>query len=287
MSAADDFDLTLLTVMYDGEGDYLQRLVREYFSTDVEQSHWLYRQQDLGYLDRGPMNVPDWNLTIDGRRRVEESRERFADRRHRTTALRRQLLIWVDSVCERTGTLEGRIDQFFESPHSYFCGQKFSAAETDDAAAYLEQHDMIKRKGALGTPTLRLGVTATGRDCVIDSDGDVTAHLASQRASAPTFNISNSHAIAIALGDGSTATATSTEQAIDGAVELAEAFRLAIGLLNLDADDEEALDDIESREAGRVKRGLRRMGRYAEATSSNALGGALGSVALQLLAALS
>lgn len=202
---------------------------------------------------------------------VEDAQAAFGNRRLRTEALRRQLLLWLDTEVSQAGTLDARIDRFFLSPMSFFEGGQFTVQETDDAAGSLEANGLIKRAGAWGAPTLRLGITTAGQDCVIDFDGDTRAFLARSAPSAATYNIGSASNIAIAHGQGSTASAFSIEQAIDQSVALAQSIRQVADVLNLAPADLAALDDIESREPSRVRRGLQHISSFAQQSTTGAM----------------
>lgn len=274
----------LFELIYDSdEESWGSALVSDNFDSERARNEWLALQVDLGLLKRDNRLAPQWSLTIAGRKKVELARESFGDRRQWAGALRSQLLVWVDSVVTQTGSLEGSIEQFFVSPMSFFEGQQFTNEETDDAAAYLEQNGLVKRTGAWGAPTLRIGITAPGRDCVINFSGNPTAYLMRRAQEGTTYNIGTAHAVAIAHGDGSSATAVSIQETIDRAVELAEATRQAARILHLDDADMDALDDIESREPSRVKRGLGQIARFTQDSTTGAMGTMLATGALELL----
>jgi hypothetical protein len=175
-------------------------------------------------------------------------------------------------------------NEFLLTEHAWFAGDVFTADELADASDYLVTNGLLRDVGkGWGTAYLRLGITHEGQECVTDHDADPAAYLAAQRRSGTVINVGGEgNAVAVALGANSSATATTID--IDAAVLLAQALRQAATMLDLDEEDQKALADIEQRiDPSRVRRGLRRLGRFASETGTNAVGSVLGAVALRLL----
>jgi hypothetical protein len=251
--------------------------------TDISRA-WVAEQHERGHLaDDGRLSHTQ-GITAGGLAYVEQVRQRRADRGRRRRVCRNRVLHWVDSSVNSTS---GLVDTslFFGSNHAWFEGEIFDVNEQADAINFLVEQELLGGGiGAWGAQTfIKIGITHRGQECVTDFDADVAAYLAAQRHGATHISIQGEgHTLALALGANSTATASSIN--VGAAMLLAQAVREASGVLGLAPEVEEALCDIEQGEDhGRVRRGLQRLGRFANDSGSGALGSVIGSVALRLL----
>jgi hypothetical protein len=199
------------------------------------------------------------------------------------------MLHWVDSKVPNTSTYVNT-SQFFVSAHAWFEGEVLDLEQDmTDALNYLVAEGLLEgMEAAEFVAPHHVRITHAGQKCVTDFDADVAAYLAAGQGEQPKIiqvvNAEPGSAIAISLGDGSPATATSAYVHLEAAVTLAQAVREALPVLKLEDDPTEALEDLkQSDDPGRVKRGLRWFGRFANDSTAGAIGNVLGAAALAIL----
>lgn len=207
----------------------------------------------------------------EGRRLVQEARNRRSDRGHRRSECRAQLLRWAD-----TGGRLSRRD--FPGGAD---GLPFSMEESEQAAEYLAKHGLLKSRSAMQERHFQLEITELGREC-IDSGLSITEFLKPPpTAVGPTINVNGTgNNVAAALGSHSTATATMETFDHEAAIRVAEAIRQALSVLSLPPETEDLLDDITQHEdPSRAQRALARLYPFLGELSTGALGGVLGNAA--------
>ena len=286
----DVYDVAVLTKMAEareaGSEWVLTRTIEEMFDRPSEARPWLVRAQENGWIEAGKINEGR-TITPDGLAIVERARARAADPGQRRRTLRCRLLAWVDSNVTSTSDISLRLAEFLGSRHAWFEGTYFDNGEVWQAVDYLEDRGLVHTTRGMGFGGITVGITDEGQGCATDFDSDVAAYEAAQQSAGVTYNLNAAPggALSVAFGPHATATAIAAPVAIDAAVELAEATRQAMDVLDLE-DVQAAIEDIETREPEKVKRGLGRLRDLAETSAGGALGNLLAAAAINLLAAL-
>lgn len=215
-----------------------------------------------------------YHIEAEGRRLVEETRARRADRGHRRAECREQLLRWADSggrVVRRD--FDGSID-----------GEPFSMIESERAAAFLVENGLLKSHSASGEKHFLIEITELGREC-IDSGKTIQDFLRPVDRANQMLNIFGSgNNVAAAFGDNNEVSADLSAFNHDLAATLAASVRDALPVLALPGEVEDLLPDIEQRsDPTRAQRATARLYTLLGDTASSGLGGVLTVLAANAL----
>ena len=130
----------------------------------------------------------DARLTAQGKLKVQQIRKHRDDPAHRARELQARMLRWLSSEQRRLETSPSSWDAFLDSETALYQGAAFSEDEVSDQAEYLGEQGFVKALSSFSIPNrhwLRPSLTAEGRHCLIQYDGDVRAYF---NSSAPGGN---------------------------------------------------------------------------------------------------
>lgn len=124
---------------------------------------------------------PRGTITPGGMRAVQQLRLDRANPKIRAALLRNSMVAWLDEQ-EEYGVYPNSFDEFVESLE-----QPFSKRELHGAAEYLESQGLIE---APNVPEFSPGwvgprLTAKGRECITDYDGDVADYVRDRAGARP------------------------------------------------------------------------------------------------------
>ncbi|GAB4051696.1 hypothetical protein [Catellatospora paridis] len=146
--------------------------VRRRAYLDLTENGWL---RHFGPIDAD--GVPtDVQLTADGRELVRLARVSRSNRGLRGRTLRTQMLTWFDALdTNRPATLRA----FLQTHRGIFYGERYTVPETQAAAQLLEQGGYLTRADRL---VVAYTISPKGQLVMAETDGDIAAYEASQRA---------------------------------------------------------------------------------------------------------
>ncbi|WP_147455984.1 hypothetical protein [Nocardioides mangrovicus] len=214
-------------------------------------------------------------LSPAGRSRLDALRQRQRGRGHRRATARDAMLRWLDERnAHSQGSRVGR-DEFNESEDL----AAFTAAESEAAAQWLYDRDLIDSISAAQESHILLWLTDEGVECV-DSGLDAADFIARQTASVDQTTIvtGNVNNLAAAAGPGAIANLTVSTLDPDALEELARLLLQASPVLNLSKELElqivNSLQVLTSEEEpGLVKKTIGQLYLLLQNSSSGALGG--------------
>lgn len=238
-----------------------------------------------GLIQKEQRLTSGYHITAAGRREVELVRARRQDRGRRRVECREQFLRWVD---ERAGTsIAQRVArEDFDGAADFL---PFTMAESEAAAGYLKQHDLIGSMSADQEDHILVWMTERGVDC-IDSGRPIAELVAPPRQSEPsvtnTYNVAGiGNSLTTATGAGAVANASITNFNLQQAQTFAAAVRAAADDLHLPEEAEAHLVDIERGDADpyRAQKATKALYRLVETTTTGGAGNILGMLAAQAL----
>jgi hypothetical protein len=282
-------DLRMLEYLYDSTQDGsagvgIGELVKHHGDEQL-CLEWLVSARHRGLISKGQRLYPDYRVTSEGRRVVEDVRARRADRGLRRRVLADRLLGWIDSASESVGDATARPDRFLESTASVADGVPFTIEQVRESVDFLVSHGLVKSHvSSWGASHVIVSITHYGRACVDAGEG-VAAGVRRQQAPAQHFNIKADGAnFAIATGEGGAAQVHATDINVDAVLAVAQTIEEALPALQLGDEAKEFLADLrDTRDPSKVRRALAWFGRMATDSGSGALGSMLGAMALAAL----
>ncbi|MBO3100917.1 hypothetical protein [Cellulomonas fengjieae] len=252
-----------------------------------EAQRWLLSAREGGLVfETDASLVPADEPTRRGRAIVEDVRRRRADRGYVRREAQRQLLAWSDD------TGGGNVARLVDTDYAWVDGVSLTFENFAEAAEILDQERLVTAKfvRAWGAGVVRADVTIQplGRTVRDQYNGDIAAWRAATRADlGPTVNIvHNTGAVAVG-GAGSMVTAS--VQGFDAAAmaQLVEALLHGRAAIDLSPDDAATYDanveELRTGDPSRIRRALQWFGGLGRDISTNALGSALGGMAMALL----
>ncbi|MEV5599430.1 hypothetical protein [Streptomyces sp. NPDC052496] len=184
------------------------------------------------------------NLTPEGLETAEQRRIRRESPVERSKAARRAVLHWLwlqDEDCVHWPVVEN----FAGTAAASFEGSLLTMDEIDCAAGYLKSHGLINGQGAWGRKgPLRAEITAEGRDCVENYDGDPRAYIR-RGVGGTTYNNFLPNAQGVIIGEQQNVTQNNTA-GVDPTlfVQLAGYVGQVSGTLGMDEPDREAMERV-------------------------------------------
>jgi hypothetical protein len=153
--------------------------------------------------------------------------------------------------------------------------------ESERAAQFLADHDLIKTHSAAQEKHFLIQITERGREC-IDSGKTIQQFVSRNDLAAQMVNVFGSgNNVAASFGEGNTVSASLASFNLDMALTLASSVRDALPLLNLPEDETRVLlEQIEQREdPSLAQRATARLYTLLADTASGGLGGVLATLA--------
>lgn len=232
-----------------------------------------------GLADRDQRMSGGYHITPEGKRVIEELRDRQGDRGRRRVACREQMLTWLDRVTDQKKGLRVDPDDF----DGELDLKPFDADEIAVATEHLHNRGLIGGIASWSGMTA-IFITEAGREAV-DAGGVQASEQAGQVAPGvvQTFNLhGHANTVANATADGANATANVDASTFN--LSMAKAYAAMVRSMgseaDLDDDDRDALVQIEeAQEGGDLSRSQRAMAHLYSASGKIATGAAGGMLA--------
>ncbi len=202
------------------------------------------RGQGLVRTAIGLDDRPDSMITPKGIAHLHEIRARRRDPALRARTLRRQMLQWLYGQEQITDMAPADWSGLLASGKAHLLGEPFAINEVRQAASYLSDKNLITGASVEedGPGMVRPMLTDDGRDCVLESGGDVAHYLGRQNGGTMnnTYIGSNSGNVAV----GSKRFAQNVTSGLDTSrlIDLAAAVRQALPVFGLSQDQYSVLE---------------------------------------------